>query len=212
MILHAVSVSAVFADTAAQAPNHIQCMQLPAAESWTKWLLQFALSIVPVAGGVGIALWSFRATSKRDHVRWILDQKKIEWKELLCIYDEIAEQWLPPYKKGDVLDTLIQRVQNAYGRLHGRTIKYIFIGQSIDQMSVRINEFVQVIGDGAERLESLRFGKRADIQIPEEYNNLRAAFHSFAWLTRNSAYVDLGIWKKSESGMIVPAERDKTLE
>jgi hypothetical protein len=73
---------AVFVDQIAQAPVVVQCAQ-NVPESWVKWLLQFILSTVPVAGGVGIAFWSFRATSKRDHERWILDQKMAEWSSLL---------------------------------------------------------------------------------------------------------------------------------
>jgi hypothetical protein len=83
MILHLASTAAFFVDQVQQAPVQVQCIQQAAPESWAKWLLQFALSAVPVAGGVGIALWSFHATSKKDHERWILDQKKAEWQELL---------------------------------------------------------------------------------------------------------------------------------
>jgi hypothetical protein len=82
MILHAVSIAAFLLDSVQQAPVTIQCLQA-APESWSKWLVQFLVSLIPVVGGVGIALWSFRATSKRDHKRWLLDQKKAEWKELL---------------------------------------------------------------------------------------------------------------------------------
>jgi hypothetical protein len=83
MIFHAASIAAFFVDSLAQTPVQIQSVQQSTPESWVKWLLQFALSIVPVAGGVGIALWSFHATSKREHERWILDQKKAEWSQLL---------------------------------------------------------------------------------------------------------------------------------
>lgn len=38
-----------------------------------------------------IAVWSFRATSRREHERWILDQKVAEWKELLMKIAAIEE-------------------------------------------------------------------------------------------------------------------------
>lgn len=88
MLQHIGSTVAAFVDTVAQAPIQVQCVP-PATESWTKWLLQFALSIIPVAGGVGIALWSFRATSERDHKQWIRDQSKAEWKEILLRIAEL---------------------------------------------------------------------------------------------------------------------------
>lgn len=97
MILHAASIAAFFAGQLAQPPVQIQCVQQAEPESWVKWLLQFALSIVPVAGGVGIALWSFHATSKREHKRWILDQKKAEWKELFTAITEVQKEFPPIY-------------------------------------------------------------------------------------------------------------------
>jgi hypothetical protein len=83
MILHAGSMVAFFVDQLAQAPVQIQCVQQAAPESWVKWLLQFALGIVPVAGGVWIAWMAFRWNTKKEHLRWVLDQKKAEWREIL---------------------------------------------------------------------------------------------------------------------------------
>jgi hypothetical protein len=98
MVIHVASLIAVFVDTVAHSPVQIQCVQQAAPESWVKWLLQFSLSVVPVAGGVWIAIWSFRATSKRDHKRWILDQKKAEWKELFSAITEVQREFPPIYE------------------------------------------------------------------------------------------------------------------
>jgi hypothetical protein len=77
MILHAASMAAPLVD-----------------QLWLKQWIPTAVSLLSVGIGVWIAdrsirknreltLWSFRATSERDHERWILDQKKAEWQELL---------------------------------------------------------------------------------------------------------------------------------
>ncbi|MGB6742860.1 MAG: hypothetical protein WBE38_04310 [Terracidiphilus sp.] len=209
MMFHVASIAALFVDQAAQAPV--------ADLGWKQWI-PTGVSLLSIGIGVWIANrsmrkskdlteWSFRAASERDHERWILDQKKAEWKELLASCDEVGELCFPPRTKNDTLDVLIERVQNAHRRLHYITSKYIFIAPSIDQMGIR--EFVQAIGDGAERLESLRFNKRADIRIPEEYSSLIDRFQSVAWSMRNSANLDLGIWKKDKNGVIVPTEWDK---
>ncbi len=94
MILHAASIAAFFVDQLAQAPVQVQCVQQPTPESWMKQWIPTAISILSVGIGVWIAdrsirknreltLWSFRATSERDHERWVLDQKKAEWSRLL---------------------------------------------------------------------------------------------------------------------------------
>jgi hypothetical protein len=83
VILHAASIAADFVDQLAQAPVQVQCVQQATPESWLKWLFQLALSVIPVVGGVGIAIWSFHSTGKRDHERWVLDLKRAEWSVLL---------------------------------------------------------------------------------------------------------------------------------
>jgi hypothetical protein len=82
MILHAASIAAFFVDQLTQAPVVVQCAQASPEPSW-KWLVQTLSSIIPVAGGVGIAWMAFRWNSRKEHTRWILDQKKAEWRELL---------------------------------------------------------------------------------------------------------------------------------
>jgi hypothetical protein len=87
MILHAASIAAFFVDQLVQAPVQIQCVQQTAPESWLKWLLptivQTVVSIASITAGVGIAVASFRANKKTEHEKWIRDQKKAEWSQLL---------------------------------------------------------------------------------------------------------------------------------
>jgi hypothetical protein len=87
MILHAASIAAFFVDQVAQAPVQIQCVQQAVPESWLKSLLptivQTVISLTSITAGVCIAVASFRANKKTEHKKWIRDQKKAEWSQLL---------------------------------------------------------------------------------------------------------------------------------
>jgi hypothetical protein len=82
MVLHATGLVALFVDTVQQAPIVVQCAQAVPEPLW-KSLLQIGQIIVPVVGGVLIAWMAFRWNSRKEHERWILDQKKAEWSSLL---------------------------------------------------------------------------------------------------------------------------------
>jgi len=83
MILHAASFAAFFVDQLAQAPVQIQCVLPPNTDpGWKQWT-QPILNLVSIVAVVGIAIFSFGATSRKEHRRWVLDQKKVEWRELL---------------------------------------------------------------------------------------------------------------------------------
>jgi len=89
MILHATTLAVLFVQQVSQTPIVVQCVQSPAADlGWKQWI-PTAVSLVSIGVGVWIAQWSFSATSERDHKRWILDQKKAEWKDLLAKAAEI---------------------------------------------------------------------------------------------------------------------------
>lgn len=85
MALHAAEMIGLLAGGIQQTPV-VQCVTA-APESWIKWLLptivQTVVSLASIAAGVWIALWSFRSTSKSDHKRRVLDQKKAERGQLL---------------------------------------------------------------------------------------------------------------------------------
>ncbi|MGA2886777.1 MAG: hypothetical protein ABSE51_01910 [Terracidiphilus sp.] len=83
MILHAASIAALFVDQLTQAPVVVQCVLPPNADPWWKQWIQPISSLVSIVAVVSIAIWSFGATSRKEHRRWILDQKKAEWQELL---------------------------------------------------------------------------------------------------------------------------------
>ncbi|MGD0292290.1 MAG: hypothetical protein ABSB30_00380 [Terracidiphilus sp.] len=91
MILHTASMTALFVDQLAQVPVMVQCAPM-VPEPWWKWLVQslfqLLLSVIPVAGGVWIALWSFQKSSRKEHEKWVRDQKVPEWK---CLIRRVAE-------------------------------------------------------------------------------------------------------------------------
>jgi len=97
MILHAVSMAAVFVDAVQQAPSAANCVPF-APEPTLRWLLptivQTVVSLLSIFAGVLIAVRSFRANKRTEHEQWvrnqeagheqwIRDQKKAEWRELL---------------------------------------------------------------------------------------------------------------------------------
>ena len=84
MAFQIASFAAVLADQVAKTSTVGACLQV-APDPWWKWLFQ---TVAPVAGGTLIAVWSFHSTGKRDHDRWVLDQKKAEWGALLSAIRE----------------------------------------------------------------------------------------------------------------------------
>jgi uncharacterized membrane protein YozB (DUF420 family) len=125
MILHAASIAAFFAAQLAQTPVVVQCASATPESPW-KWIIQ---SVIPVAGGTLIAVWSFvqnrsseqeqwERNQKAAHDQWIRDQKKADWRELLKMvsalgntvplvskqfmnYEQVAEQIIPAINRVD---------------------------------------------------------------------------------------------------------------
>ncbi len=62
MIFPIAFLAAAFVNQVAQAPLVVQCPQAT-PDPWWKWLFQ---TIVPVAGGTMIAVWSFVANRKSE--------------------------------------------------------------------------------------------------------------------------------------------------
>jgi hypothetical protein len=83
MIHHAVSIAAFFVDQVTQTPIAVQCVLPPNADPGLKQWIQPILNLVSIVAVVGIAIFSFGATSRKEHRRWVLDQKKAEWSQLL---------------------------------------------------------------------------------------------------------------------------------
>jgi hypothetical protein len=95
MILHAVSIAAFLMDQLAQAPVQIQCVSNAGQDPIGVRLL---FDAVPSIFALGIAALVFYWNGGREHKRWVLDQKKAEWKELFSAISEIQKEFFPIYE------------------------------------------------------------------------------------------------------------------
>ena len=95
MIFHVASIAAFFVDQLAQTPVVVQCVVPPDTDPELKQWVQPILNLVSIVAVVGIAIFSFGATSRKEHRRWVLDQKKAEWKELFSAITEIQKEFPP---------------------------------------------------------------------------------------------------------------------
>ncbi len=197
------AVSSLIAQSSAQA----QGIQTAARENWVRWLLptvvQTVVSLASIMAGVWIALWSFGATSKRDRERWLLDQKKAEWRELLASLYRIGEQYLPPHRKGELTDTIIDRVHAAHRALDGITMQYVFISDPLSGVRAQIGELTKQLGEGADLLRQAQFSRRGETAVEREYNTLRDALYCFTQTVAMKAQLDLGMYAES-GGWIIP--------
>jgi hypothetical protein len=131
MIIHVVSMITVLVDSVTQAPVIVWCAQV-VPELWWKWLLQFALSIVPVAGGVGIAWMAFRWNRQKEHKQWVLDQKKSEWRELFSAFAELRKEFLPLYKDKETATAFVEKWDEIESTIDSiATMPLIFLAQEL---------------------------------------------------------------------------------
>jgi len=94
MVLHAVSMAAFFVDQLAQAPVQVQCVSNAGQDPI---LVRLLFDAVPSIFALGIAALIFYWNGGREHKRWVLDQKKAEWKELFSAITEIPKEFPPIY-------------------------------------------------------------------------------------------------------------------
>jgi hypothetical protein len=184
MILHFASTAVHFADQLAQAPVQIQCMQEAAPESWLKlWLptiVQTVVSLASITTGVWIALWSFHMTGKRDHFRWMLDQKKAEWREILIAINACRDS-LP-------LTALLQVQQIAESSVAREAYEKVLKAQQtiFDRLFIDALAIDPVVS-GWENINGK--AKKADLVNADDFAN---AYLAFVNQVRNAARKDLG--------------------
>lgn len=214
MIVHVPSLIAFLVNAAPQAPIQVQCMQQSSSDPWWKSLLptivQTALSLLSIGGGVGIAVWSFRRNRQTEHEQWIRDQRRAEWREILTVCDEIIRDCLPLWKQGDTIDSLIERVRMAQSRLYGLPTKFVFISDALNRSSLQLYDYVRGLDDALERMEALRFSKRAEAHIAEEYKNVHSGFQALTGKIGTSAQLSLGILKEDKHGLLINPEWGKS--
>jgi hypothetical protein len=86
MILHAASIAAFFVDQATQPQCLVKCVSDAGHDPiWARLFFE----AVPSIFALGIAALVFYWNGGREHRRWILDQKKAEWSQLLRSVAEV---------------------------------------------------------------------------------------------------------------------------
>ncbi|MGB7984846.1 MAG: hypothetical protein WCF54_06770 [Terracidiphilus sp.] len=204
MILHAASIAAFFVDQLTQTPVQIQCVQQSMPESWLKSLLptivQTVISLTSIAAGVCIAVASFRANKKTEHEKWIRDQKKAEWKELLIKVAGIEEiipiisTGLPDYKplENAVLAILPLLRSNIF--IHSALESKGFIGQWESYAQFVSGEFeARIKGDNdiqrslvdveltmEDRTNSDQLRQSAELKVRAQFHDLRNKLRTLA--------------------------------
>jgi hypothetical protein len=146
------SIAAFFVDQVTQAPVVVQCTQAVPEPRW-KWLVQPLSGLIPVAGGVGIALWSFSAASKREHERWVLDQKKADWSAVLSRFTA-ADIKLPHVFKNVEWLELTKGLLPAFRDILSAMRNVIFIADILDNGGM-IDAFVSFTSNAAERIKKI---------------------------------------------------------
>ena len=149
MILHPTLTAVVFMDQMAQLPVVVQCAPT-APEPWWRWLaqtlIQLLLSVIPVAGGVWIALWSFRAADKKDHEHWARDQKMAEWKDLIQAAAEF-ERIMPPGEVGSAtVDGVRLKVLPLCDRISHLVSQVLFVAPILSAHGIQ-SEVYQIMRD-----------------------------------------------------------------
>jgi hypothetical protein len=213
MITHAVSMATLFVDQVSQAPVVVRCTQAP-PELWWKWLaqslFQVLLSIIPVAGGVWIALWSFRrtreltewsfqATAEKEHERWVLDQRRAEWRELLFGLSETFREYMPPYMSDETAERFIRDVGNIQRRTDRLTMPFIFINQCLEDQKFhsRIEEFRALMLEQGEIMQSAlvykHFPGQANSALQDAYGPVVRNYDEVIKFVREMAEKDMAL-------------------
>jgi uncharacterized membrane protein len=85
MMLSVASMIGVLTDQIGPAPVVVQCA--PALDKGSIWA-QLLIASLPSVLALIVAWFAFWLNSRGERNRWVLDQKKAEWKELLAFAAE----------------------------------------------------------------------------------------------------------------------------
>jgi hypothetical protein len=88
MIFSFASMIAVLVETVAQPPVVVQCSPIPAQDAAS---VRLVLASIPSAFALGIAWMAFRWNRQNESDRWVRDQRKLEWRNLLDSLTSIEE-------------------------------------------------------------------------------------------------------------------------
>ena len=91
MILHTVAFIAFLVNDVSAAPIVVQCAPTGGQDPlWSRLLVASIPSILALV----VAWMAFRWNSQKDQKRWVLDNKKAEWKEMME-FASAVEQFMP---------------------------------------------------------------------------------------------------------------------
>jgi hypothetical protein len=102
MIFHVASMVALSVNTVSQAPVVVQCSPNPAQDPVSVRLL---LASIPSAFALGIAWMAFQWNRQNESDRWVRDQRRLEWRNLLDSLTSI-EQAIPSAFSAQLLKLL----------------------------------------------------------------------------------------------------------
>lgn len=213
MVFHLAGMIGALAGQVQQAPVVVHCVLPPSADSeWKQWI-QPILNLVSIVAVAGIAIWSFGATSRKEHRRWVLDQKKVEWKALLGKAAEI-EQVLPmvPATRTEILLDVTPRLKKKARELSEKRASSVFLLDVFTEPN-KLNKFKSFIKE-ADDADSFIWAYTEQIDpnlTPERLSEILAKinpkikeitrhyFEFIEWL-RIEAAEDLGLPTPEQSG------------
>jgi hypothetical protein len=216
MALHAAVMLAFFVDQIAQAPSVVQCTEA-APEPWWKWWVQ---SVIPVAGGTLIAVWSFVQNRKSEqqnwernqkaaHRRWVLDQKRADWSGLLRTTAEVQRVLrIENTPNKERIGRIVEELKPALHELLVASATCLFLQDFFgDQVKrEKFYSFIRDADDTSERIGGLRSvhrnpdfepteQERSDliVRILNETERITSKYLEFNEWLRNEAAEDLRI-------------------
>jgi hypothetical protein len=137
MALHAAAMMAFFFQQATQPQCAVQCVQ--AAGRDQLWARLF-FAAIPSIFALGIAALVFYWNGGREHKRWVLDQKKAEWKELFSAITEVQKEFPPIYETESLAigkeEKMAEELANKWNEIEHRIdviaiMPFIFIAQKL---------------------------------------------------------------------------------
>jgi len=176
MILHAISMIASLIQETPQPPCVVKCV---ANSGQDPLLSRLIFAAIPSIFALGIAWLVFVWNGHKEHKRWILDQKKAEWREILDAI-KTCEDFLPV--TGESWKQVSEEVKlEAYERT--RNVQQLFYDRlfvdhsAVERILSRWNAINELI-------------MREDIVPALKY---RSAYIELVEFTRGAARKDLGI-------------------
>jgi hypothetical protein len=203
MILQIATSAAFLVNQAQQAPIVMQCAPNAGQDPlWSRLLV----TAIPSLLALGIAWMAFRWNSQKDKERWVLDQKKAEWKELFESLSGIFSDCFPLSMNEDAARKFINDIQYVRRRLAGVPMRFIFIAQVLnnERLQSKLNKLIKIIEEEGELMQTiLNYAHESgaiDGLLNEKYNSIVEAYNELVAIIREVAERDIKISVKKDVG------------